>query len=688
MATKSLSGAIRAVVTSLLERAMPGASRDRVFNRLYVTAMFAVIIGTGGVGIFSLVQRQSNDHTEQSSAQAQTITELVTAVDREYTEFLWQLGQREDSPSARFVEASHAFDVAYASIWLDAAPASRAMLANVARRHAAFLSQSRRLLGATPGTEHARLLVKNVKANVEAIQQPLDAFQIVSYTSSVAEAGGEKQHSLRLEMLIAAATLLGLALMTGIAEQIRRLRRSAATSAAATVAALQRAALTDNLTGLGNNRSFYDDFEREAARAKRYGHALVLALIDVDDFKAVNDKGGHSHGDAVLSRIGELLRNTRREDRGYRIGGDEFAFILVETGPQAARVALDRLQSDIRESALGATVSIGYVNLVGAELHSESYELADTALYEAKRLGRNQTVCFEDVSGSASVFSPRKAEAVRTMIAQGLVSTAFQPIWDMQSTQPLGFEALARPLAELGLSGPQEAFDVAQRIRQLPELDTVCTRKALETAANLPPGAVLFLNYSPASLAHAGFDADAFVAVARAAQFLPEQIVIELTESRIDDPAAVVKGAAALRALGVRIALDDTGSGHAGLEIMSKMRFDFVKIDRLLVIDAMKNGEARGVLAGIIAIARENGSYLIAEGIETGEMLDFVKAMHLPSRDAVAGVRGVQGYLLGRPEVGGVDVGSLVEHHLFLAARRERTEVSPAQRSGRALALT
>jgi EAL domain-containing protein (putative c-di-GMP-specific phosphodiesterase class I) len=203
----------------------------------------------------------------------------------------------------------------------------------------------------------------------------------------------------------------------------------------------------------------------------------------------------------------------------------------------------------------------------------------------------------------------------------------------------------------------------------------------------LPSGAVLFLNYSPASIAHAGFDAQAFVAMVRAARFRPEQIVVELTESHIDDPAAVVKGAAALRALAVRIALDDTGSGHAGLEILSKMRFDFVKIDRLLIIDAMKNGTARGVLAGIIAIARENGSYLIAEGIETGEMLDFVNAMHLPSREAFAGVRGVQGYLLGRPEIGGVDVGSLVEHHIFLAARRERTMVALPPESVSALAL-
>ena len=115
-------------------------------------------------------------------------------------------------------------------------------------------------------------------------------------------------------------------------------KRSADTSAATTLAALEQAALTDSLTGLGNNRAFYDDFEREIARAQRHDHSLVLALIDVDDFKAVNDKAGHSHGDDVLAFVGTRLRTARQEDRAYRIGGDEFALMLVETEPAAAAV--------------------------------------------------------------------------------------------------------------------------------------------------------------------------------------------------------------------------------------------------------------------------------------------------------------------------------------------------------------
>ena len=628
----------------------PDLARADIFNRIYIVAMFAVIIAIGSCGIVVIARSQeSATQVTRTFAHANDVSEMRTALDREDFELLSQMRQQQGIESDGLVRATEMFDAATLAVNRDGWATSEPLLKRLASRQAEFVTDSRVIAGALANGDYARAVhvdAQSARPNVNAMRYELDAISAGLYRASVANAAGARRFMWDLQHVIAAITVLGIALMAGFAVLLRRYKRSADTSAAATLAALEQAALTDSLTELGNNRAFYDDFEREIARAKRHDHPMVLALIDVDDFKAVNDKDGHSHGDAVLARVGERLRTTRQEDRGYRIGGDEFAFILVETDAEAAAFVLGRLQADIRESGMGATVSIGYVNLSGQQLDAESYELADTALYEAKRLGRNQTVCFENISGTVNVFSPRKADAVRTMIAQGLVSTAFQPIWDVQSTRPLGFEALARPS---------------------PELDTVCTRKTLETAVNLPAGSVIFLNYSPASLIHTSFDPQAFVAAVRAAGLAPEQIVIELTERRIDDPATVAQRIAALRALGVRMALDDTGSGHAGLEILSKVRFDFVKIDRGLIVDAMQNQEARGVLAGIIAIARETGSYLIAEGIETGEMLDFVRNAHVPN---FAGVRGIQGYLLGKPELGGVDLRSLEQHREFLAARQ------------------
>jgi EAL domain-containing protein (putative c-di-GMP-specific phosphodiesterase class I) len=332
---------------------------------------------------------------------------------------------------------------------------------------------------------------------------------------------------------------------------------------------------------------------------------------------------------------------------------------------------------------MGATVSIGYVNLSGPELVAGSYDLADAALYEAKRSGRNRTVCFRDSGTVMNVFSPAKGDIVRKMISEQLVTTVFQPIWDMESNRPLGFEALMRPNPGLGLDGPQEAFDVAERIRQLPELDRLCTRNALNSSANLPADSVIFVNYSPTALIHPSFDPAEFVALVRAANLRPEQIVVEVSERRIDDATGIVERATALRALGIRIALDNIGSGHVGLEIMSRLHLDFVKLDRALVSKAIENTEARGVLAGLIAIARETGSYLIAEGIETRHMLDFVSRAHIPLTSALAGVRGVQGYELGKPEAGKIDLQSLEDRHDYLEARRGEVSLAAERRSDR-----
>ena len=643
--------------------------RADVFNRFSIAMMFAVIIAIGGVGILALARSQSSsDAVAHSFENANDAGDMLTALDKERSELHAAMLRYDGAPPLAFLESGGKFNAAQFEIeqdgWSDPA-----LLRNVAPRHAALVADARMLFAALSAGDHARAAgidSRRVQPAISAIRHDVVALSTTLYGQSVAAEGVDRAFTVRLQELIGAVTALGVTLMVGFALLLRRYRRSAIAAANSSLAALERAALTDGLTGLGNNRSFYEDFEREKARAKRHGHSLVLALIDIDDFKSVNDTGGHAHGDAVLAQVGDALRTMRAEDRAYRTGGDEFALILVETGPAAAALALQRLQLEIGQFGLGATVSVGYVNLGGDQLDSEAYELADTALYEAKRLGRNQTVCFADVSATVAVFSPRKAETVRSMIAHGLVSTAFQPIWDIQSTRPLGFEALARPAEELDLRGPQEAFDIAERIRQLPELDALCTRRTFEAAADLPEGSVIFINYSPASLVSAAFDPMAFAAAIRDARLVPEQIVVELTERRIDDPRAVAKRVAALRALGVRVALDDTGSGHAGLEVLSKVRFDFVKIDRALIADAMVRAEARGVLAGIIAIARETGSYLIAEGIETPEMLAFVREAHIPN---FAGVRGIQGYLLGRPHPGPVDSESMQQHHEYLVAQ-------------------
>ncbi len=176
----------------------------------------------------------------------------------------------------------------------------------------------------------------------------------------------------------------------------------------AELARLQVIALTDQLTDLGNLRAFQADFRREAARAQRHGEWLALALIDVDEFKAVNDGQGHSQGDHVLATLGRVLHTSRAEDLAFRIGGDEFALLLPATTESVAGAVVERLRQKAERLLGGVTLSVGVVGALGGNrLDMDSLrEEADMALYEAKRRGRNRVVLFTEISGGSGVIAP------------------------------------------------------------------------------------------------------------------------------------------------------------------------------------------------------------------------------------------------------------------------------------------
>jgi EAL domain-containing protein (putative c-di-GMP-specific phosphodiesterase class I) len=238
---------------------------------------------------------------------------------------------------------------------------------------------------------------------------------------------------------------------------------------------------------------------------------------------------------------------------------------------------------------------------------------------------------------------------VRRLLAEGRVRVAFQPIWDLQRGSIVAFEALARPAPEYGFAGPQEAFDIAERIGHAHDLDAVCRQAILARAAELPSDTLLFLNVSPQTLDHDLLAGTTLAEAVMAVGLTPERVVLELTERSVARLQVVVREAARLHSLGFKLALDDTGAGNAGLEMLSQVPVDVVKIDRGVVVKALTDRAARGVLAGIIAIARETDTYVIAEGIEDQAMLDLVRRMGARGAGLQVGVQGVQGYLLGRP---------------------------------------
>jgi len=233
-----------------------------------------------------------------------------------------------------------------------------------------------------------------------------------------------------------------------------------------------------------------------------------------------------------------------------------------------------------------------------------------------------------------------KVQAVRRLLSERKVTVAFQPIWNLTSGTLQAFEALTRPAADYGFSGPQELFDIAEQMGRAHELDAICVEKILARAAELPPDALLFMNLTPQSLVHDLLTGATLLEAVVSTGLEPSRVVLEITERSIVKLAEVVQKARLLRLMGFRIALDDAGAGNAGLEMLSQLSVDFVKIDRAVVANAITDQAMRSVFVGISTIARESHISVVAEGIENTEMLAFVQQ---------AGVQYAQGYLLGRP---------------------------------------
>ena len=407
-------------------------------------------------------------------------------------------------------------------------------------------------------------------------------------------------------------------------------------------------ATRDGLTDLPNMRAFQDEFPQAAASAARYEDPFALALLDVDDFKLINDRQGHPQGDAILKRVAGVLREARPGDRAYRIGGDEFALLLAHTDAEGARVLARRLSRNLTDA--GTEVSIGVSALhPGVQADTLRAE-ADAALYEAKRQGGNRTAHFEDIRERVVVTTSEKKEAVARLIEEGRLETVFQPIWNLDTETLIGVEALTRPDPSYGLSGPAETFDIAEQIGRVHQLDVLCVQSALRCAPKLDQDVLLFLNLSPLTL---DLDADANPWLAPAVEragLSPQAVVVEVTERFGGRTEWVVKRLQRLRQQGFKIAVDDVGTGNSGLEILRNIRAEFVKLDRSIVVGAATEPGARAVLMAMATFARETGAFVIAEGIEDEDILEFLRGVnqeHQLASDTI--IQGGQGFGLGRP---------------------------------------
>jgi diguanylate cyclase (GGDEF)-like protein len=407
-------------------------------------------------------------------------------------------------------------------------------------------------------------------------------------------------------------------------------------------------ALTDQLTGLGNHRAFQEELDRQVEAAQRYEVPLALVLIDLDEFKAINDEAGHAAGDRVLHGFGQLLTSgVRRPDRAYRIGGDEFALLLPHTDAEGARVLARRLlamalQPPLREEGLqSVSFSAGISSVPAlADGRSRLYSQADAALYAAKRGGRTDVAIYDPAVETGPADEAASA-AVAEVIARGQLHPVYQPIVEVSSGKVLGVEGLIRPGAATRFDGPVALFAAAEASGRLTTLDLACVEIIVTGARRLAPNQFLSINVSPRTIEAGEFSTTALLAILTRHRFPPERLVLELTEHQpLLHPERVRRKIEACRAAGVRFAADDLGAGNAGLRLLSEIRFDVLKVDLSLVQRNAPGAPSRAVLHSVVELAARTSALVVAEGVE--RQAELAQLMEL-------GVGAAQGYYLGRP---------------------------------------
>ena len=530
-------------------------------------------------------------------------------------------------------------------------------------RGALVISSSGRAVAANDpadeGTEHAgpqvTRVIRDGRSAFESAQY--DGQETFEYLSRIQLGGRPYVFEVELDPILLTAELAALkgstlrAMGLGILLALPLLYLLGGRGLAKRYSAAEDQATLDGLTGLNNHRSFQEALGQEVARTQRFGEPFTLALVDVDDFKFVNDSHGHRKGDDVLVNLAAALRTSRSGDLAFRVGGDEFALIMPRTRLAEALRAVERFRQTALLRMGGTTISVGLAEFDPTETDATVLrDRADVALYEAKRRGRNQVVTFPQIGDLAPTrASASTLVAVRDLLTSRRMSAAFQPIWDLNTHRVLGYEGLARPAQDYGLVGPESAFSGATTLGRVDELDTLCRQAVLAQAGDLPDDVLLFLNISPAVFDHGGGAGQRLRYEVEAAGLHPRQVVIELTEHSSERMDLVIAQVLELRTLGFGLAVDDVGAGDTGLGLLAKLRPDYVKVDRGVLCSALKGGPGRAVLAAIIAYAGESQALVIAEGIETEALLDLVRLAGTGAKPTR--IVGAQGYLLGRPSI-------------------------------------
>ena len=426
------------------------------------------------------------------------------------------------------------------------------------------------------------------------------------------------------------------------------------------VAQIERMAHHDALTGLPNKGVFRERLA-QAVQRTRGGEPLAVLYLDLDRFKAVNDTLGHPVGDELLRATAQrLCECLRQSDMVARLGGDEFAIIQADAPqPAAANSLAERLvrvlgapfEIDGHQIVIGASVGVAFSPEHGTD-PDELLKKADLAMYDAKAAGR----------GAASFFNTMMDEQVqgrraleldlRRAIEAGEFVLHYQAIVSLPRRTLIGFEALVRwQHPQRGLVGPDHFIPAAEETGLIGPLGEWVLREAFAQAALWPAHLGLAVNLSPLQLRGGNFVKVLRSALA-AAGLAPTRVEIEITENvLLAENSINLAILHELRALGVRISLDDFGVGFSSLSYLRSFPFKKIKIDRSFVADVVGNREAAAIVRAITTLGADLDMIITAEGVETEAQLQRVQEL---------GCDEAQGYLISAPRPAD-ELASLIE---------------------------
>lgn len=418
---------------------------------------------------------------------------------------------------------------------------------------------------------------------------------------------------------------------------------------------LRHQALHDSLTGLPNRALFADRAEQALGRSRRTRRNCAVLLIDIDDFKAVNDSLGHVAGDALLVQVAARLREQMRaSDSAARLGGDEFGVLLEDvSGDAGAMVSAQRLVDalsrpyDVADTRVTTSASVGIALSASDTTRFEDLlRNADVAMYGAKAAGKGRYEVYEKTRHLQVSELHTLQNQLSHAVANNELAVVYQPQVDLRTRALVGVEALVRwHHPQRGVVGPDVFIPIAERNGVIHEID----EWVLETACRqVEQWAVMGLGRLRVAVNVSGRDLDddnrLVTAVARTLDstgIRAGDVEIELTESvAVAQHARALAILKRLRQLRVRLAIDDFGTGYSALSRLRDFPPDRIKIDRSFIAGIDRDGHQRALVSAMISMGHTVGLTVLAEGVETPAELSFLIS---------EGCDEVQGYLISRP---------------------------------------